>query len=40
MIGNELVGVVKIPFADIIDKKIIGPKWVNIYGSPMSGKDK
>lgn len=30
----------KIPFADLIDHKSIGPRWANIYGSPMSGKDK
>jgi hypothetical protein len=39
-IFDDLIGVVKIPFSDVVDGKIKQPRWANLYGPPMGAKDK
>jgi len=36
--SNILIGQFKIPFHMVRDK-ITAPRWANLYGAPLSGKD-
>jgi Ca2+-dependent lipid-binding protein len=41
IVGNDLIGVIKIPFTDICDEDNLNPKvtWGHLYGPPLAGKD-
>lgn len=39
-VSDDLIGVVRVPFSDIVDGKYKEPRWANLYGPPISGKDR
>ncbi len=40
VVFDDLIGVIRIPFTDISEGKVKQPRWGNLYGPPVSGKDK
>lgn len=40
IIGDDLVGVLKLPFTAICEGELVGtPQWGHLYGPPLAGKD-
>lgn len=37
--GDDLIGVIKIPFVDINEEKFVTAQWRHLYGPPMCAKD-
>ena len=36
---DDLLGVIKVPFIDVVEEKYLEPRWGHLYGPPMCAVD-